>query len=268
MAARATGLGGLAAVEGFRALPGLGVEGVVSGRALLLGNGRLMIQRGIETTGLDHAAAELIAGGATLSWLAEAGDARRALAVIAFGDAPRPTARLAIDALRALGIRTVMLTGDNAAAAAKIASAVGVDEVLADLAPADKTAAIRRLQQAHGVVAMVGDGVNDAPALAAADVGIAMGTGTDVAMETAGVTLMRADPRLAAASIELSRAAYAKIRQNLFWAFVYNVIGVPLAAFGLLSPIVAGAAMAFSSVSVISNSLLLRRWKPDLGDNR
>lgn len=261
---RAEGLPAGPAVVGFRALPGLGVEGMVGGRALLLGNARLMAQRGVETAGLERAAQDLIQSGATLSWLAEAGDAKRALALFAFGDAARPSAKAAIEALRALGVRSVILSGDNAAAVAKIAAEIGVDEVLADLAPADKTAAIRRLQERHGVVAMVGDGVNDAPALAAADVGVAMGTGTDVAMETAGVTLMRSDPRLVAAAIDLSRAAYMRIRQNLFWAFVYNLIGVPLAAFGLLSPIVAGAAMALSSVSVISNSLLLRRWRPRL----
>jgi Cu+-exporting ATPase len=268
VAARAKGLAAGPAVTGFRALPGLGVEGNVGGRALLLGNARLMAQRRIATAGLEQAAQGLIQGGATLSWLAEAGEAKRALALFAFGDAARPTARAAIEALRALGVRSVILSGDNAAAVTRIAAEIGVDAVLADLAPADKTAAIRRLQQEHGVVAMVGDGVNDAPALAAADVGIAMGTGTDVAMETAGVTLMRPDPRLAAAAIDLSRAAYARIRQNLFWAFIYNLVGVPLAAFGLLSPIVAGAAMALSSVSVISNSLLLRRWRPNLEETR
>jgi Cu+-exporting ATPase len=266
--ARAQGLPAGPAVTGFRALPGLGVEGSVGGRALLLGNARLMAQRGIVTARLEQAAAELIQGGATLSWLAEAEGERRALALFAFGDAIRPTAKAAIRALRALGVRSVILSGDNAAAVAKIAAEIGVDDVLADLAPADKTAAIRRLQQEHGVVAMVGDGVNDAPALAAADVGFAMGGGTDVAMETAGVTLMRSDPRLAAAAIDLSRAAYSRIRQNLFWAFVYNLIGVPLAAFGLLTPIVAGAAMALSSVSVISNSLLLRKWRPKLEEWR
>jgi Cu+-exporting ATPase len=264
VAARAQDLEAGPGVVGFRALPGLGVEGTVGGGSLLLGNARLMTLRGIATERLEQSAQTLIQQGATVAWLADAGEAKRALALFAFADAARPTAKAAIAALRALGVRSVILSGDNAAAAAKIAEEIGVDEVLADLAPADKTAAIRRLQQQYGVVAMVGDGVNDAPALAAADVGIAMGTGTDVAMETAGVTLMRPDPRLAAASIDLSRATYTRIRQNLFWAFVYNLIGIPLAAFGLLSPIVAGAAMALSSVSVISNSLLLRRWHPRL----
>ncbi len=264
VAARAAGEGALATATGFRAIPGQGVEALVKGRALLLGNARLMAARGVATDGLEAAAADLIADGATLSWLAEAGDVKRALGLLAFGDAVRPTAAAAVAALRRQGVHTVMLTGDNAVAAAKVGAAVGVDEIVAELAPAEKTQAIARLQAAYGVVAMIGDGVNDAPALATADVGVAMGSGTDVAMETAGITLMRDDPRLAAAAIDLSRRTYAKIRQNLFWAFIYNLIGVPLAAFGLLSPIVAGAAMAFSSVSVITNSLLLRRWRPEL----
>ncbi|TNF37285.1 MAG: HAD family hydrolase, partial [Deltaproteobacteria bacterium] len=156
----------------------------------------------------------------------------------------------------------VMLTGDNARTARVVADAVGVDRVVAEVLPADKAAEVARLREGGAVVAMVGDGVNDAPALAAADVGFAMSTGTDVAMETAGVTLMRAEPTLVGDAIGVSRATVSKIRQNLFWAFVYNVIGIPLAAAGLLSPVVAGAAMAASSVSVVTNALLLRRWRP------
>ena len=261
IAARAAGLGTTAAVAGFRALPGYGVEAQSDGRRLLFGNRRLMIKQGIATDLLEARAQALADGGATVSWLAVDGVA---LALFGFADAIRPSAEAAIAALRRQGVHTVMLTGDNAAAAGVIGDAIGIDRVIANLLPEDKTAAIARLRAEFGPVAMVGDGVNDAPALAAADVGIAMGSGTDVAMETAGVTLMRDDPRLAAAAIDLSSRTYAKIRQNLFWAFIYNLIGVPLAAFGLLSPIVAGAAMAFSSVSVISNSLLLRRWRPKL----
>jgi len=164
--------------------------------------------------------------------------------------------------LKALGIRPVLVTGDNAGAARAAAQALGIDDVRAEVLPEDKAALVASLRKGGIVVAMVGDGINDAPALAAADVGIAMGTGTDVAMHTAGITLMRGDPMLVADALDISRRTYAKIRQNLFWAFVYNLVGVPLAAFGMLSPVIAGAAMAFSSVSVVSNALLLRRWKP------
>jgi P-type Cu+ transporter len=155
-----------------------------------------------------------------------------------------------------------MLTGDNAGSAKVAAERIGIDEVLAEILPEDKADAIAKLKAEGRLVAMVGDGVNDAPALAAADVGIAMSTGTDVALHAAGVTLMRGDPALVADAIDVSRRTYAKIRQNLFWAFIYNVVGIPLAAFGLLSPVLAGAAMALSSVSVVANALLLRRWRP------
>ena len=184
------------------------------------------------------------------------------LGLIAFGDAVKPGAPAAIAALRAAGLRTVMLTGDNAGSARAAGAALGIDEVVAEVLPQDKAAAVARLKQGGRVVAMVGDGVNDAPALAAADVGIAMATGTDVAMHAAGITLMRGDPALVAGAIDISRRTYAKIRQGLFWAFAYNVIGIPLAALGDLSPMIAGAAMAFSSVSVVTNALLLRGWRP------
>ena len=164
--------------------------------------------------------------------------------------------------LRKLGIRTVMLTGDSAGAARAVAGSLGIEEVEAEVLPQDKAAAVERLRGAGQVVAMVGDGVNDAPALAAADVGIAMATGTDVAMETAGIALLRGDPALVADAIAVSRRTYGKIRQGLFWAFAYNLVGIPLAAAGLLSPMLAGAAMALSSVSVVGNALLLRRWSP------
>jgi Cu+-exporting ATPase len=199
-----------------------------------------------------------------VSWLFEDRDeGARLLGLLAFGDAPRPSSREAVEALHALGLRTVMISGDNRGAAESIARMTGIaaEDVIAQVLPGDKAAVVERLR-AEGPVAMVGDGVNDAPALAAADVGFAMGSGTDVAMHAAGVTLMRPDPRLVADAIDVSRRTTRKIHQNLFWAFVYNVVGIPLAAAGLLNPVVAGAAMAFSSVSVVSNTLLLRRWRP------
>ena len=166
--------------------------------------------------------------------------------------------------LHGLGLRTAMLTGDHERSARSIAAALGIDDVRAGLAPETKSQAIDALRVSHGPVAMVGDGINDAPALAAADTSIAIGGGTDVALETAAITLMRADLRLVPAALEIAARTRAKIRQNLFFAFVYNVIGVPLAAFGLLNPAVAGLAMALSSVSVVTNALVLARWKPRL----
>jgi Cu+-exporting ATPase len=159
-----------------------------------------------------------------------------------------------------------LLTGDNRGSAEAVARELGIDEVHAEVLPGDKGAVLHELRRHGQIVAMVGDGINDAPALAAADVGIAMSTGTDVAMETAGITLMRGDPRLAADAIDISRRTWSKIKQNLFWAFGYNVIGIPLAAIGMLSPVIAGAAMAFSSVSVVTNALTLRRWRPVAAD--
>ncbi len=249
----------VAAAEGMRALPGLGVEGRAEGAALLLGNARLMADRGIDISALDTVARGLTAQGRTLSYLVSDGVA---LGLIAFGDRVKDTAPAAIARLKALGIRTVMLTGDNAGAAAATAATLGVDEVLAELLPQDKGEALAKLRSGGRVVAMVGDGINDAPALAAADIGIAMGTGTDIAMRAAGVTLMRGDPSLVADAISVSRRTVAKIRQNLFWAFIYNIVGVPLAMAGLLNPMLAGAAMAASSVCVVANALLLRRWRP------
>jgi len=160
-----------------------------------------------------------------------------------------------------MGVRTVMLTGDNRGAATAVGQRLGIAHIEAEVLPADKAGIVGSLKQGGHTVAMVGDGINDAPALASADVGIAMSTGTDVAMHAAGITLMRGDPALVADAIDISRRTYSKIRQNLFWAFAYNVIGIPLAAAGLLNPMVAGAAMALSSVSVVSNALLLRGWR-------
>jgi len=247
-----------------QALPGRGMVGEVDGATYWLGNRRLMVENGVATAALDPVAAEQEAFGRTVSWLAHTSD-RRALGLLAFGDAVKPGAAAGVARLKARGIVTVMLSGDNRGAAQMAATALGIDSVLAEVLPADKAAHVAQLKTTGKIVAMVGDGINDAPALAAADVGIAMSSGSDVAMHTAGITLMRGDPALVADAIDISRRTYAKIRQNLFWAFVYNVVGIPLAAFGLLNPVIAGAAMAFSSVSVVSNALLLRRWRPESG---
>ncbi len=247
---------------GLKALPGRGVAATVFSRRFVLGSTRLMEENGVSLTGLDGRARELEQDGRSVSWVAEIGDSTRLVGLLAFGDEPKAAARIAVEALHTRGIRTVMLTGDNAGSANAVAARLGIDEVIANVLPEDKAQAVARLKGQGRTVAMVGDGVNDAPALAAADVGIAMSTGTDVAMHTAGVTLMRGDPRLVADAVEISRRTYSKIRQGLFWAFIYNVVGIPLAALGYLSPIVAGAAMALSSVSVVGNALTLRRWRP------
>ncbi|HMA90309.1 MAG TPA: heavy metal translocating P-type ATPase [Burkholderiales bacterium] len=245
-----------------KALPGRGVQAVVEGRTLYLGSSRLMEELGVDTTALAERAQALAREGRSISWLASEAQATRSLlGLLAFGDAVKAGAREAIAALHAQGIGTVLLTGDNRGSAEAAAHALGIDEVRAEVLPADKAQAVSALRGKDKVVAMVGDGINDAPALAAADVGIAMATGTDVAMHTAGITLMRGDPRLVADAISVSRRTYNKIRQNLFWAFFYNVVGIPLAALGFLNPIIAGAAMAFSSVSVVTNALMLRRWR-------
>ena len=198
--------------------------------------------------------------GLSISWLLQM-EPPRALSVMAFGDELKPTAQRAIQKLHSLGLSTILITGDNAASANAVAASLGMGAVHAEVLPETKADIIRQLKAAGHIVGMVGDGINDAPALAAADIGIAMATGTDVAMQAAGITLMRGDPLLIASALDISRRTYNKIRQNLFWAFIYNLIGIPLAAFGLLNPMLAGTAMAFSSVSVISNALLLARWK-------
>ena len=244
-----------------QALPGRGIAGEVNGALYWLGNRRLMLDKHVATAALEATADKLEAEGRTVSWLARASDSH-ALGLLAFGDAIKPSAVNAVTKLKALGIATVMLTGDNQGAAHVAATALGIDTVMAEVLPADKARQVNQLKTNGQTVAMVGDGINDAPALAAADVGIAMSSGSDVAMHTAGITLMRGDPALVADAIDISKRTYAKIRQNLFWAFIYNIVGIPLAAAGLLNPVIAGAAMAFSSVSVVSNALLLRRWRP------
>jgi P-type Cu+ transporter len=245
------------------ALPGRGIAGEIEGKPYRLGSTRLMQELHVDLSTLAEQARVLEGQGNTISWLAAVDETPRLIGLLAFGDRIKPSARKAVGDLHALGIRTVLLTGDNKGSAAAVGAALGIQEVIAEVLPADKAAQLKRLKSSGARVAMVGDGINDAPALAEADVGIAMATGTDVAMHAAGITLMRGDPALVAQAIDISRRTYSKIRQNLFWAFFYNLVGIPLAALGLLSPVVAGAAMAFSSVSVISNALLLTRWKPE-----
>jgi Cu+-exporting ATPase len=295
-----------AAPDALRAVMGRGSEGEVAGQSYLLGSQRWMGELKLDLGPLAGRAEQLQAEGATVSTLVQrTGQGLEARALLAFADEPKPGAREALAALRAKGLRTVMISGDNRGAAEAMARRLGLDpdagDVMAEVLPGDKAAAVRALQQGtdqrsarsraaagppqggerplggqrghasaergghiHTVV-MVGDGVNDAPALAAADVGMAMGNGTDVAMHAAGITLMRGDPLLVSAALDISHRTVMKIRQNLFWAFAYNVAGIPLAALGYLSPVVAGAAMALSSVSVMTNALLLKRWRGPQG---
>ncbi|MDU7556690.1 MULTISPECIES: heavy metal translocating P-type ATPase [unclassified Pseudomonas] len=249
-------------VADSQSLTGRGIAGTLEGRRLALGNRRLLDETGLTPGSLADSATAWENEGRTLSWLIEQSPESRVLGLFAFGDTLKTGAQSAIQQLSARHISSHLLTGDNRGSARVVAQALGITDVHAEVLPADKAATVAELKKT-GVVAMVGDGINDAPALAAADIGIAMGGGTDVAMQAAGITLMRGDPRLVPAALDISRKTYAKIRQNLFWAFVYNVIGIPLAAFGFLNPVLAGAAMAFSSVSVVSNALLLKFWKPD-----
>ncbi|MEH6564882.1 MAG: heavy metal translocating P-type ATPase [Halopseudomonas sp.] len=246
----------------FRVLAGRGAQGQVDGNGIWLGNARLMADNHIDLSPWLTDAEALAAGGATLSWLAT-DNPPRAVALLAFTDTLKPNAAAAVASLQAQGIGVQLLSGDSQAAAESVARALGIRQVTGNVLPHEKAQVIQRLRAEGKSVAMVGDGINDAPALAAADVGMAMATGTDVAMHSAGVTLMRGDPLLVPAALSLSRASWHKIRQNLFWAFVYNCIGIPLAAVGLLNPMLAGAMMAASSVCVVSNALLLKRWKPE-----
>ncbi|HQR22138.1 MAG TPA: heavy metal translocating P-type ATPase [Burkholderiaceae bacterium] len=236
------------------------------GIELAFGNRGLMGEWKVGTADLEARAARLESEGSTVSWLAQRTPAgTQLIGLIAFGDEPKAGARAAIEALARLGVETTMISGDNDGAARHIAQQLGLTHYEANVMPRDKAKRVEALRTDGRVVAMVGDGINDAPALAAADVGIAMGSGTDIAMHAAGVTLLRPDPRLVSTAIEISRATVRKIRQNLFWAFIYNVVGIPLAALGVLTPVFAGAAMALSSVSVVGNALLLKRFRARTG---
>jgi Cu+-exporting ATPase len=260
--ARAEGLA-LAPVQSAQVLPGRGVQGAIDGQTWVLCNRRMLEELHLAPAGLADKAAACEAQGQTVSWLVcQLPAGPQVLGLLAFGDALKPSAQPGVARLHALGIKTVLLTGDNPGAAQAVSQALGIQEVRAEVLPGDKAAAVQALREAGQVVAFVGDGVNDGPALAAASVGFAMAGGADVATETAGITLMRGDVRLVADALDVSRRTYAKIRQGLFWAFVYNILGIPLAALGLLNPVIAGAAMAFSSVSVVLNALTLRRWRP------
>ncbi len=248
------------AASNAKATAGEGIEVTVDGETIRMGRGRFAVVK--MDPAQEAKALEMRAGGRTVVWLSKAG---KALGLVAYVDAVRPEAKAAVEQLHKRGVEAYLMTGDNAETAAKVAEELGIDKVIADMRPEDKAREVKALQTAGKHVAMVGDGVNDAPALAEATLGIAMGGGADVAIETAGFVLMRNDPQLVAAALDVSAKTAQKIKQNLFWAFAYNVVGIPIAAFGFLNPAVAGAAMAFSSVFVVSNSLLLKRWKPEVG---
>jgi len=247
--------------QNFEAIPGHGVSGQIGDKQLLVGNRRLLASRSIDITAIQDTVEKFEGEGKTAMLVAVNNEAA---GVVAVADTVKATSAEAISALKDMDIETSMITGDNRRTAEAIARQVGIEpqNVLAEVLPQDKAREVNKLKEHGRVVGMVGDGINDAPALATADVGFAIGTGTDVAMEAADITLMRGDLRGVAASIKLSRATMRNIKQNLFWALIYNTLGIPVAALGFLSPVLAGAAMAFSSVSVVSNSLRLKRFDP------
>jgi len=250
-------------LTGFRTLPGKGVSGSVDGSTYQLGSARLLEETAPPEPELSARTAALEQAGATVAWLIRTGLRPQVMGAFTFGDAIRPTSAAAIASLQQRNIEVVLLTGDNAGAAHRLAAGLGIRRVYSNLLPDDKAGVLAMLKGEGKVVAMVGDGINDAPALASADAGMAMATGTDIAIHSAGIVLMRGDPALVSSAIQIAGRTRAKIRQGLFWAFAYNVIGIPLAVLGMLNPMVAGLAMALSSVSVIVNALTLRHWAPE-----
>jgi Cu+-exporting ATPase len=249
----------VSAATEFAAVPGRGVRAVVDGKEVLVGTRKLLQEQGVAVSAFERQLVALEEAGKTAMLVTVDG---QPAGIVAVADTVKEHSSAAIRALQQLGLQVYMLTGDNKRTAQAIAREVGIDRVLAEVLPEEKAGEVRKLQEQGMVVGMVGDGINDAPALATADVGFAIGTGTDVAMESADITLVKGDLRGIVAAIELSRATMRNIKQNLFWALAYNTAGIPVAAAGLLSPVIAGAAMAFSSVSVVSNALRLRRWQP------
>jgi Cu+-exporting ATPase len=256
-AAKARGLK-LALPTDVQAVPGQGIKGKVEGVEVLAGKELLLQECGVDCSVLDQAAAGLRKRARTVLYVASGG---RPLGVIGVADTVKPDSAQAIAGLKALGITPIMLTGDNRETATQIGTEVGISRIVAEVLPAQKQQVVKDLQKEFGIVAMVGDGINDAPALKAANVGIAIGTGTDVAIESSDVTLVRGSLAGVVSAVKLSRATFVKIRQNLFWAFFYNVVAIPLAMLGLLHPIMAEVAMALSSINVVTNSLRLHRTK-------
>lgn len=252
----------LQAVKNVRALAGKGLQGQINDSLLVLGNSALMHDLSVDIGAFATQITEFETQAYSVSYLCYLGSQPQLLGVFAFGDHLKPSAKVAVSSLQQQGITTVLISGDNPGSANSVAYQLGINQVYAQVLPEDKANIIKKLKQNDCIVAMVGDGINDAPALAEANVGIAMSSGTDVAMHAAAVTLMRGNPALVSDAIAISKRTYAKIRQNLFWAFIYNVVGIPLAAFGLLNPVIAGAAMALSSFSVVTNALTLRLWRP------
>jgi copper-(or silver)-translocating P-type ATPase len=245
--------------EKFEAIPGRGVVAVIEGKSIHMGTRKLMIEQGIDLGNIEATIARLEDEGKTAMLMAID---NTLTALIAVADTLKESSREAIEELKSIGVEVYMITGDNKRTANAIAKQVGITNVLAEVLPENKAEEVEKLKAEGKIVAMVGDGINDAPALATADIGMAIGTGTDVAIEAADITLMRGDLRTIPAAIRLSRKTMNKIKQNLFWAFFYNIIGIPFAAFGLLNPMIAGGAMAFSSVSVVTNSLSLKGYEP------